>query len=185
MFVPLTVRDFIDRAEQVYGERIGVVDEPDQPAASLGELTYAEIGELARRQAARLDQLGIEVGERVAIVSHNSARLLTAFFGVAGSGRVLVPVNFRLRPDEVAYIVEHSGARVLLVDPEIDEALSDVSAEHRFVLGDDDDLFAARGRRAAPGSPTRTPPPASTTPPARRHAPRACRSPTATSGSTR
>ena len=36
---------------------------------------------------------------------------MTSFFGVAGFGRVLVPVNFRLRPDEVRYIVEHSGAR--------------------------------------------------------------------------
>ncbi len=143
MIVPLTVRDFIDRAEQVYGARVGVVDEPDQPAPSLGDLTYAEVAALARRQAARLDELGIAVGERVAIVSHNSARLATAFFGVAGSGRVLVPVNFRLRPDEVSYIVEHSGARVLLVDPELDAELAGVTAEHRFVIGADDDLFAA------------------------------------------
>ena len=143
MFVPLTVRDFIDRAEQVYGTRTGAVDEPDQPATPLGDLTYTEIAELARRQAAKLDELGVEVGERVAIVSHNSARLLTSFFGVAGSGRVLVPVNFRLRPDEVAYIVEHSGARVLLIDPELDDELADITAEHRFVLGSDDDLYAA------------------------------------------
>ncbi len=142
MFVPLTACDFIDRAVQVYGQRIGVIDEPEQPAPSLGRLTYGEIGALARRQAARLDQLGIEVGDRVAVVSHNSARLLTSFFGVAGSGRVLVPVNFRLSREEVAFIVEHSGARVLLVDPELDEALADVSAEHRFVLGDDAALYA-------------------------------------------
>jgi acyl-CoA synthetase (AMP-forming)/AMP-acid ligase II len=122
---------------------VGVVDEPDQPAPSLGDLTYAEMGALARRQAARLDELGIGVGDRVAVVSHNSARLLTSFFGVSGSGRVLVPVNFRLRPDEVRYIVGHSGARVLYVDPELDGALADVEAEHRFVLGDDDALYAA------------------------------------------
>ncbi len=145
MFVPFSVTDFIDRARTVYGERVGVVDEPDQPAPSLGGLTYAEVDALARRQAARLDELGIEVGDRVAVVSHNSARLLTSFFGVAGSGRVLVPVNFRLRPDEVSYIVEQSGARVLYVDPELDEALADVTAEHRFVLGDDGDMFAAEG----------------------------------------
>jgi acyl-CoA synthetase (AMP-forming)/AMP-acid ligase II len=53
----------------------------------------------------------------VAVVSHNSARLLESFFGVTAWGRVLVPVNFRLSRDEVAYIVEHSGASVLLVDP--------------------------------------------------------------------
>src|SRR3954470_4921704 len=109
MIVPFSVSDFIDRAVQVYGERIGVVDEPDQPAPPLGDaggaLTYARVGELARRQAARLDELGVAVGDRVAIVSHNSARLLTSFFGVSGFGRVLVPVNFRLRPDEIDYIV--------------------------------------------------------------------------------
>ena len=145
MFVPFSVTDFIDRARTVYGERVGVVDEPDQPAPSLGDVTYAELAALARRQAAKLDELGLEVGDRVAVVSHNSARLLTSFFGVAGSGRVLVPVNFRLRPDEVSYIVEHSGARVLYVDPELDEALSGVDVEHRFVLGDDGDMFAAEG----------------------------------------
>ena len=153
MFVPLTVNDFIDRAAQVYGERIGAVDEPQQPAPPLGtdgELSYAEISALARRQAARLDEFGIGVGERVAVVSHNSSRLLTSFFGVAGSGRVLVPVNFRLRPDEVEYIVEHSGARVLVIDPELDEALAGVTAEHRFVIGDDDDLYAAAPEDGGP-----------------------------------
>ncbi|WP_137292219.1 AMP-binding protein [Nocardioides dongxiaopingii] len=153
MFVPLTVRDFLDRAVQVYGDRVGAVDEPDQPAPSLGEVTYAEIGDLARRQAARLDELGIGVGERVAVVSHNSARLLTSFFGVAGSGRVLVPVNFRLRPDEVRYIIEHSGARVVYLDPELDEALADVAAEHRFVLGDDADLYGPAGVEPTPWEP--------------------------------
>jgi fatty-acyl-CoA synthase len=153
MFVPFSVTDFIDRARTVYGERVGVVDEPHQPAPSLGDLTYAEVATLARRQAARLDELGLEAGDRVAVVSHNSARLLTSFFGVAGSGRVLVPVNFRLRPDEVSYIVKHSGARVLYVDPELDEALSGVTAEHRFVLGDDEDMFAAEGVEPRPWEP--------------------------------
>jgi acyl-CoA synthetase (AMP-forming)/AMP-acid ligase II len=125
MLVPFSVSDFINRAAQVYGDRVGVIDEPDQPAPSLGSLTYAEIKALAVRQAARLDELGIGFGDRVAIVSQNSARLLTSFFGVAGHGRVLVPVNFRLRPDEVRYIVEHSGARVLILDPELDESLAD------------------------------------------------------------
>ncbi|GAB2859935.1 AMP-binding protein [Nocardioides pacificus] len=153
MFVPFSVSDFIDRAETVYGDRTGVVDEPDQPAPSLGTLSYREIAALARRQAAKLDELGIAVGERVAIASHNSARLLTSFFGVAGSGRVLVPINFRLRPDEVHYIVRHSGARVLLVDPEIAEELDVVPVEHRFVLGSDEDLYAPEGTQPAPWEP--------------------------------
>ncbi|WP_435771725.1 AMP-binding protein [Nocardioides sp. SYSU DS0651] len=145
MFVPFSVNDFLDRAVQVYGDRVGVVDEPTQPAASQGELAYRQVGELARRQAARLDELGIGVGERVAVVSHNSSRLLTSFFGVSGWGRVLVPVNFRLRPDEVQYIVDHSGARVLYVDPELEDSLAEVTCEHKFLLGDDDALYAAPG----------------------------------------
>jgi acyl-CoA synthetase (AMP-forming)/AMP-acid ligase II len=150
VIIPFSVCDFIERAAQVYADRVGVVDEPDQPAASLGELTYREVGDLARRQAARLDELGIEAGDRVAMVSHNSARLLTSFFGVSGWGRVLVPVNFRLRPNEVRYIIEHSGARMLLIDPELEESLRDVTAEHKLVLGDDKALYAAPGTEPRP-----------------------------------
>lgn len=145
MFVPFSVSDFIDRAALVYGQRIGFVDEPDQPAPSLGERTYAEMHDLARRQAAKLDELGIEVGERVAIISHNSARLLTSFFGVSGSGRILVPINFRLRPEEIGYIVAQSGSRVLYIDPEVAEVTRDVDVEWKFMIGNDDDMFAAPG----------------------------------------
>ncbi|MBB4138036.1 acyl-CoA synthetase (AMP-forming)/AMP-acid ligase II [Gordonia humi] len=104
--------DFLERAAAVYPRRVGAVDEPVQPAGSQGELTYADIADLARRQAAILDELDIAAGERVAIVSHNSTRLLTSFYGVSGWDRVLVPINFRLRPDEISFIVEHSGARL-------------------------------------------------------------------------
>ena len=139
MRVPLTVGDFLQRADNVYGDRIGVVDEPSPPGGSWGSLTWRQIHQKARAQAAGLDRLGVARGERVAIVSQNSARLLTSFFGVSGYGRVLVPINFRLSPAEIAYIVEHSGPSVLLVDPELDEALAAVDAKHRFVLGSSTD----------------------------------------------
>ncbi len=138
MHVPLTVGDYLQRAALVYGERIGMVDEPDQPAPSLGSLTYSRIHDLARAQAARLDEMGIDRGERVAIVSQNAARLFVGFFGVSGFGRVYVPINFRLQADEVDYIVDHCGASVLLVDPELEESLAGVSCKHKFVLGQDD-----------------------------------------------
>ncbi|MFC4070185.1 AMP-binding protein [Actinoplanes subglobosus] len=150
MFFNLGVRDFLDRAELVYGDRVAVVDEPDQPAASWGTLTYREMAARARGQAAALDSLGVPVGGRVAIVSHNSARLLTSFFGVSGWGRVLVPVNFRLSAAEVGYIVEHSGAEVLLVDPELRGLLDTVTAEHVLVLGEDDGaVFGGTGEPRA------------------------------------
>ncbi len=135
MKVPLTVNDFIRRAELLYPDRSGIVDEADQPAESWGTLTYRDVATRATAMAAGLDALGIGVGERVAMVSHNSARLMTALFGVSGSGRVLVPINFRLVAEEVAYIIEHSGARILLVDPELEDALAPVACERKLVIG--------------------------------------------------
>ena len=139
MKVPLTVNDFLRRAELIYPDRVAIVDEPDQPAESWGTITYAEMARRARAMAAGLDALGIGVGERVAIVSHNSARLLTALFGVSGSGRILVPINFRLVAEEVKYIVAHSGARLLLVDPELEDALAGVEAEIKWTIGAESD----------------------------------------------
>jgi acyl-CoA synthetase (AMP-forming)/AMP-acid ligase II len=138
VYYPLTVRDFLDRAAHVYPDRVAVVDEPEQPGPSLGELTYGELAALARAQAARLDQLDVPVGGRVAVVSQNSARLLTSFFGVAGWGRVLVPVNFRLTRPEIDYIVRHSGASVVYADASCAELLDTLDVKHKFVLGDDD-----------------------------------------------
>ena len=139
MEMPLIVNQFLDRAERVYGDRVAIVDEPDQPAESWGSLTWREVADRARAQAAGLDRLGVGEGERVAVVSHNSARLLTSFFGVSGSGRILVPINFRLAAAEIDYIVDHCGASVLLVDPELEDHLGAVSAPHRLTIGEASD----------------------------------------------
>jgi acyl-CoA synthetase (AMP-forming)/AMP-acid ligase II len=81
------------------------------------------------------------VGGRVAFLSQNSARLLTSFWGVCGYGRVLVPINFRLSKAEVNYIVEHSGAEVVYCDPEQKAIFDQLDVEHKFLLGEDDDLY--------------------------------------------
>jgi acyl-CoA synthetase (AMP-forming)/AMP-acid ligase II len=141
VYYPLTVRDFLDRAAHVYPDRTAIVDEPHQPAPSRGDISYAQMARDARAQAAKLDELGVPTGGRVAFISQNSARLLTAFFGVCGWGRVLVPINFRLSGAEIAYIVEHSGAQVVYCDPEQKPALDGLAVEHRFLLGEDDDLY--------------------------------------------
>ncbi|MBW8825751.1 MAG: AMP-binding protein [Acidobacteria bacterium] len=151
MRVSLTVGDFLRRAALVHGDREAIVDEPGV-VGSLGRLSYAEVHDRARGMAAHLEAMGLGRGERVAIVSPNSARFFISFFGVSGFGRVLVPVNFRLNADEVGYIVKHSGARLLLVDPEQEAALKDVEVEHRIVLNglEDEQLFApAAGREPA------------------------------------
>jgi len=151
MRVALTVADFLDRAALVYGHRVAVVDEPSAPG-SYGAVTYGELEARARGLALALDDLGVAHGERVAIVSPNSARFLTAFFGVSGFGRILVPINFRLTADEIAYIVDHSGASVLLYDPDLDAEVDTIKVSHRFCLDgrDDSALFAPATRGATP-----------------------------------
>ena len=147
MIIPLTLGDFLDRAELVYGDREAVVDEPNPPGGGLGRFRYAEFGEMVRSLAAALDDLGVAENERVAIVSPNAARFLVSLFGVSVFGRILVPVNFRLNAEEIRYIVEHSGSSVLLVDPELDESLRHIPVKHRIVLGaaTDPQLFLRKG----------------------------------------
>jgi acyl-CoA synthetase (AMP-forming)/AMP-acid ligase II len=151
MRVALTVADFLNRAALVYGQRTAVVDEPSVPG-SFGTLTYGELEARARGMALALDDLGVEPGERVAIVSPNSGRFLTSYFGVSGYGRILVPINFRLTADEIAYVVEHSGASVLLYDPDLADEVDTIKVPHRFRLDGDDDaaLFVPAAPGAAP-----------------------------------
>src|SRR5213593_3776998 len=147
MIVPLTLGDFLERAELVYGDREAVVDEPSPPGGGFGRLTYTQFAEMARSLAAALDDLAVGENDRIAIVSPNAARFLISLFGVSVFGRILVPVNFRLNADEIRYIVEHSGSSVLLVDPELDESLRHIPVKHRIVLGtaSDAQLFGRRG----------------------------------------
>jgi fatty-acyl-CoA synthase len=154
MKVPLTVNDFLWRAENVYGDRIGIVDEPSPPGGGLGSMTWRDVGTRARAQAARLDEIGIEPGQRVAMVSQNSARLYTSFFGVSGYGRIFVPINFRLARDEIAYIVDHCGASLLLVDPSLEDSCKDIPVERFVVMGtDSDDELYSPGREPRPWEP--------------------------------
>ena len=141
MEIPLTVADHLARAELVYGDRIGVVDEPDQTAPPMPDLTYRQFAGAARGLAAGLDGLGLDHGARVAMVSQNAARMLVFLFGTSAFGRVGVPVNFRLNADEVQYIVDHSGAEVLLMDPELVDTLGDVAVGQRFLLGEESDAL--------------------------------------------
>ena len=119
MEVALTTRDHIERAATVYGDRIGIIDEPDQSAIPLPELTYRDVMSRSKALSAGLEGWGIETGDRVAIVSQNASRMLVFLYAVTGWGRVAVPVNFRLNRVEVQYIIDHSGAQITLVDPEL------------------------------------------------------------------
>jgi acyl-CoA synthetase (AMP-forming)/AMP-acid ligase II len=139
MKVPFTIADFLYRAENAYSDRVALVDEPGAPGGDLGELTWSQFAQKARSQAAKLDQLGIGPGERVAMVSQNSGRLMTSFYGVSGYGRVFVPINFRLSHDEIEYIIDHCGASMLLVDPSMEDICKDIDVDRFVVMGTDSD----------------------------------------------
>lgn len=150
MFVPLTIRDHLERARLVYGNRIGIFDEPNQPAEPLANLTYGEFAAKAKAMAKGFEELGVEQGGRVAIVSHNASRLLTFLFGTAAWGRVGVPINFRLNHEEISYIIKHCGAEILLVDPELRESLQGIEVKHFLTLGDESDDIIFRDGEPQP-----------------------------------
>ena len=145
MFVPLTIKDHLERAELVYGNRIGIFDEPDQPAQPLADMTYKEFAAKAKAMAKGFEELGVAQQGRVAMVSQNASRMLTFLFGTASWGRIGVPINFRLNHEEISYIIEHSGAEVLIVDPELEDTLKEVKVKHLFSMGNESDevLFKA------------------------------------------
>ncbi|NNF55281.1 MAG: AMP-binding protein [Acidimicrobiales bacterium] len=147
MKVQMTINHFLDRAAAVYPNRVAIIDEPNQPAPPMPAITYAEMADRRRQMGVAMDRMGIPFGGRVAMVSHNSGRLLQSFFGVSGNGRIFVPINFRLNRTEVAYIVEHCGAEALLIDPELTDELGDIACERKWIIGEESDAawFGAEG----------------------------------------
>ena len=105
----MTLADPIEHARACFGERIAVID-GDRT------ITYTELADRCRRLAAGLTTLGVQRGDRVALLSANGHRYLEAFFGLPAAGLVLVPLNTRLAPVELAHTLQHSGARVLITD---------------------------------------------------------------------
>ena len=89
------------RAESLYANKIGIVDGPVR-------LTYREFGKRANRLSNALTDLGVRRGERVAWLGYNSHELLEAYYGVVQMGAVLLPLNIRLTPQEIAYILNDS-----------------------------------------------------------------------------
>jgi fatty-acyl-CoA synthase len=143
MDVPLTATDFCHRARVVHADRLGAVDEPGVPGA-LGRLTYGELLRRCDGMILALDAMRVSKGDRVAIISPNAVKMLIALYAVIGTGRVLVPINFRLSAREAQFIVDDAQASLLLVDPLLEEQFTTVLAPKRVVLDgvEDEELFA-------------------------------------------
>ena len=111
---PLTADTLIDRAARWHGQREVVSRNAD---GSIARTTYAEVHQRAKQVTNALRAAGIEQGDRVATLAFNGARHLEAMYGIMGMGAVCHTLNPRLFPEQIAWIVNHAGDRLILADP--------------------------------------------------------------------
>ena len=116
MEIPLTPMDF---ARRLYAEREAVVD---------GDLrlTYGQFLERCDRWSSALQSLGVGRCDRVAYIAPNTHAHLEAYYAVPQVGAVLVPINYRLIPDDFVYIINHCGATVVCVHADYLEAVDSI-----------------------------------------------------------
>jgi fatty-acyl-CoA synthase len=111
MLLPLTPVRLKRYAAQIFGSKDGVVCDQQR-------FTYRQFNERCDRLSNALLRLGIQKGDRLAYLSFNCHRLLEAYFGVPQIGAILLPMNIRLSPAELIYILNDAEPRVLFFDPE-------------------------------------------------------------------
>jgi fatty-acyl-CoA synthase len=129
--------DFLERSAYIYPAKTAVVH-------ANRRYSYRELAERSWRLANALRSAGLAKGERVAALLFNSSAMLEAHFGVPAAGGILVAVNNRLSAAEVGYILQHSGARYLLLDAAL-EALAQRSDLSGVTVIRCDDASASGG----------------------------------------
>jgi fatty-acyl-CoA synthase len=135
----LTPVDLLERAGVAFAEQVAVVDRG-------GAYRYGEWRSRSRRFASALRRAGLGRGDRVTFLALNSEPLLLAHFAVPQAGGALVAINTRLSSDEVAYVVDHSEARLLFHSPEASPQLASLPPGVRTVeLGGEFEAFLAEG----------------------------------------
>ncbi len=120
--------------------------------------TYGEVDDRVRRAAAGLAEMGLAPGDHVAVVSPNTAFYFEAYFACSLAGLVVVPVNTRLSPAEVAFILEDSKVQAILVDDACASLIEDAGSDRRVRLADTGDgnwesLIRDNDPLAAPAGP--------------------------------
>jgi fatty-acyl-CoA synthase len=126
----LTPVSFLRRSAYMFPEKTAVV-------YGGRRYSYSELEERVNRLASRLRDSGLGKGERIAFLCPNTPPMLEGHFAVPAAGLVLVAINTRLGRDEVTYIVEHSGAKMVFVDAELEPLLDDVDGDVERVRIDD------------------------------------------------
>lgn len=119
METALTPLEFARRARRLYADREAVVD---------GDLrfTYAQFLDRCNRWSSALQSLGVGQGDRVVYIAPNTHSHLESFYAIPQIGAVLVPVNYRLLPEDFEYIINHCGATVVCVHSDYIEAVDSI-----------------------------------------------------------
>jgi fatty-acyl-CoA synthase len=119
MELPLTPLEFARRTRKLYPERAALVD---------GDLrlSYEEFFTRCDRWSAALLRLGLKQGDRVAYIAPNTHAMLESFYAVPQLGAVLVPINYRLTPNDFVYLINHSGAQIVCAHSDYVECLDGV-----------------------------------------------------------
>ena len=106
----------------------GAKSYPERSAVAVGDrvvLTYIQLADRVARIAGALrGRFAMKAGDRVAIVTKNSVGFLETLYGIWHAGLVAVPINFKLHPSEIAYILNHAGVRVCFASTDIAEAVA-------------------------------------------------------------
>ena len=130
MEMPLTPIDFLRRARKLYADREAVVD-------GQRRLTYAQFGDRIDRWSAALQDARRGAGDRVAYIAPNTSANLEGYYAVPQIGAVIVPCNYRLTADDFAYLIEHSGSKVVCAHPDqmaaVDQIRDRLPASIKFV----------------------------------------------------
>src|ERR671913_2436480 len=120
MFTPSTTADIAGARQHAVGDLLHRTARryPHKPAVVAGDvrMSFAEFDASVNRAAHALADRGLVKGDRLALLSHNSWQFGVLAFATAKLGVVLVPVNFMLGPDEIAYILRHSGASGMVAE---------------------------------------------------------------------
>ncbi|HLZ85328.1 MAG TPA: AMP-binding protein, partial [Caulobacteraceae bacterium] len=136
---PLTVDRILDHAAEWHGAREVVTRSLEGPIV---RITYAEIRARAKRLSNALLDLGIRPGDRVATLAWNSARHIEAWYAVMGIGAVCHTLNPRLFADQLCYIINHAGDRIIFTDttflPTLIENRSRIPTVERFIVFTDE-----------------------------------------------
>ncbi|MGI8792849.1 MAG: long-chain-fatty-acid--CoA ligase [Acidimicrobiales bacterium] len=129
MIVPLTPLDFLERAARNFSDLEAIVQGSDR-------WTYGQFDDRCRRLASLLLERGLRPGDRVAYLAPNTIEMLEAYYGVLLAGGVLVPLNIRLAPAELQFVLDDSGATMLAVHPSLAETAARLTAPAVVVLRD-------------------------------------------------